>query len=98
MVKALLDYSAAIDATEHESGNAVHAEMSLTQALRNLQTAINEAGVQISHSALPTVRASDVHVTALFQNLIGNSVKYRRKDGPAHISISAKPKWRRVDL
>ena len=39
---------------------------------------------------LPVVTADESQLVHLFQNLIGNAVKYRRKQEPPHIHISAK--------
>ncbi|MCD8568484.1 MAG: ATP-binding protein [Geovibrio sp.] len=44
----------------------------------------------IKYSKLPTVRADKSQMTQLFQNLIGNAIKFRREGVKAEIEISAK--------
>ena len=44
--------------------------------------AIQEGGVTISHEPLPAVFADDVQLIQLFQNLIGNAIKFRSTDKP----------------
>ncbi len=58
--------------------------------LKNLSMAIEESRAQITYDPLPTVVASPVHLLQLFQNLVGNAIKYRAKDAPIiHISAAA---------
>jgi len=49
-------------------------------ALLNLQSAIDESGAQIEVAHLPAVRGDPILLTAVWQNLIGNAIKFR---GPA---------------
>lgn len=48
----------------------------LQDALRNLETAIREAGAVITQDAMPVLEIAPVHAQLLFQNLISNAVKY----------------------
>ena len=59
------------------------------EALMNLRVAIDEVGATIECSELPTLQAEHSQITQLFQNLIGNAIKYRSVD-PPHIIVSAK--------
>ena len=52
----------------------------LARALANLKTAIEEAGAEVSADPLPTLPADEPQLAQLFQNLIGNALKFR---GPA---------------
>ena len=52
------------------------------KALTNLSVAIHDGGVEVDVSELPTVVASRVEMVQLFQNLIGNAVKYRDQSAP----------------
>lgn len=61
-------------------------------ALEYLQTAIKESGASITHDALPAVLAEAYPLTMLFQNLIGNAIKYRRPDTPIKVRVSAQRK------
>lgn len=59
-------------------------------ALTNLAQTIQERGARITHDALPVVRGNAAQLTQLFQNLIGNAIKYCQAETPA-IHISARP-------
>ncbi len=61
----------------------------LTETLANLQNLIEDQRATISYDTLPTVYANKVQATLLFQNLIVNSIKYRRKEEAPRIHISA---------
>jgi len=63
-------------------------EMILKTAIMNLEASIKENEAEITHAPLPTLVADDVQLTQLFQNLIGNAIKYRSADAP-RIHISA---------
>jgi light-regulated signal transduction histidine kinase (bacteriophytochrome) len=57
-------------------------------ALTNLEIAIEEAHAKVTHSDLPTVKADEVQLLQLFQNLIENAIKFR-SDKPLAIHVSA---------
>jgi light-regulated signal transduction histidine kinase (bacteriophytochrome) len=62
------------------------------QALANLQMAIEESGTVVTHDPLPTVMADATQLTQLFQNLIGNAVKFRGEESPRiHVSAERLP-------
>ena len=66
---------------------AVPCDGVLDQALANLQTAIQESKAKIRRDPLPTVMADYTRLVQLFQNLIGNALKFRGKKTPrVHIS------------
>ena len=66
---------------------AVPCDGALDQALTNLQTAIQESKAKIRRDPLPTVMADHAQLVQLFQNLIGNALKFRGKRAPrVHIS------------
>jgi PAS domain S-box-containing protein len=60
----------------------------LGQVLLNLEDSIRQAGGVVTQGELPTVRAQRVHVLQILQNLISNSIKYRR-DEPPRVHVSA---------
>jgi light-regulated signal transduction histidine kinase (bacteriophytochrome) len=65
-------------------------------ALRSLRVAIEESGARIECAALPVVMGDPEQLTQLFQNLIANAIKFRRKLTP-EIQIRAEPEdgfWR----
>lgn len=67
----------------------VPAEDSLRVALADLRVAIEETDAKVSHGPLPTVRADEAQLVRLFENLIGNALKYRRPGVAPEIHISA---------
>jgi signal transduction histidine kinase len=69
---------------------AVDLDAVLDTALAALTDRIDEAGAQIDRvTPLPTVAGDPSLLASLFENLIGNAVKYRRADVPAVVRISA---------
>jgi len=60
----------------------------LERALANLHTAIEEAGATVTAGPLPAVRADPVQLGQLFQNLVGNAVKFRGQ-APPRVHLSA---------
>ena len=68
----------------------------LAQVLLNLEDSIRQSGAAVTHGELPTVSAQRVHVLQVLQNLISNSLKYRR-DEPPEVHVSAareREEWR----
>jgi light-regulated signal transduction histidine kinase (bacteriophytochrome) len=65
----------------------VDCEQILDQTVKNLRSAISETGAVITHDPLPTVLADDVQLSQVFQNLIGNGIKFRGENKPqVHVS------------
>jgi len=54
----------------------------LTRVLQNLEIAITENNALITHDPLPVIRGSENEMSQLFQNLIGNAIKFRRDEAP----------------
>jgi PAS domain S-box-containing protein len=66
------------------------------QAIMNLGGAIEESGARVTVGVLPTVLADEVQLIQLFQNLIGNAIKYQHPGIPeVHISAerAGAQKW-----
>jgi PAS domain S-box-containing protein len=60
----------------------------LQQAIKNLEELIRESAAKITVSALPSIRGNHSHLVELFQNLIGNAIKYR-SNAPSEVDVSA---------
>jgi len=59
----------------------------MRRVLAVLRGAVEESGAQVTQDALPTVMADESQLEQLFQNLIGNAVKYCNSGAPAvHVS------------
>ena len=59
-------------------------------AERHLQVAIEEAGAEITRGELPVVLGDEVQLLQLFQNLIGNAIKFRGHAAP-RVHVTAEP-------
>ncbi len=59
----------------------------LDKVTANLKASIDESGAAIAAARLPVVNAHEGHFVALFQNLIGNAIKYRSGAKP-HVRVS----------
>jgi PAS domain S-box-containing protein len=57
-------------------------EAALHNALSNLRGAIEESGAQVTHEPLPDVLADEMQLIQLFQNLVGNAIKYQNPGIP----------------
>jgi signal transduction histidine kinase len=68
---------------------AVDLDTTLDTALGNLAVSIGESGAQIKRpdGPLPQVLGDATLITMLWQNLIGNAVKFRREDRPPQVII-----------
>jgi PAS domain S-box-containing protein len=64
-------------------------EDALSQALMNLHGAIEDSGAQVTHGPLPVVLADETQLIQLFQNLVGNAIKYQGPGVPrVHVSAT----------
>jgi signal transduction histidine kinase len=64
----------------------------LDRALANLATAIEDTGARITRpDDLPEIAGVPVLLTMLWQNLIGNAIKFRDRDRTPEIDISCEP-------
>ncbi|MFQ5752747.1 MAG: ATP-binding protein, partial [bacterium] len=65
------------------------------QTVANLKLVIADNGALVKHDALPTVMADEVQLLQLFQNLIGNAIKFRKEESPqVHVAARQKgSKW-----
>jgi signal transduction histidine kinase len=87
IIEGLLKY------TRLGGSDAIHFELvsmndALNRAQENLGAAIGDSGAQVHCNGLPAVRGDREHLVRLFQNLIGNAIKYRSQ-APPLISVAA---------
>ena len=94
LIQDLLAYSRV--ATKGNDLVHTSSEEALRRALLNLRAAIEESGALVTHDPLPTVMADERQLIQVFQNLIGNAIKYQNPGVPRmHISAArnADKKW-----
>ena len=80
LIEDLLEYSRA--ARSRQPLQQVDMESVLVQAKANLEASIREYGARIESGPLPTVIGDQTQLVQLFQNLIGNAIKFRREEAP----------------
>jgi len=61
----------------------------VTGVLQDLETRITETGATVQVGQLPTIEADSTQMRQLFQNLIGNAIKFHRDGVPPVVTISA---------
>jgi PAS domain S-box-containing protein len=87
LIKDLLAYSRA--GTGGTELVKISSEKALEVALASLRLTIQESGAVVSHDSLPYIMTDDSQLALVFQNLIGNAIKYRSAEAPRiHVSTS----------
>ena len=89
LIKDLLAYSQ-VD-TKERIFTPTNCSVALDQAIHNLHSTIEESGVEVTYDLLPTVMADASQMSRLFQNLIGNAIKFH-DEKPLRVHISAERK------
>ncbi len=94
LIRDLLAWSAASGTPGQTSGCAdaqADANEALEAALLNLKTAVQDTGAVVTRGNLPAVPILPVHLSQVFQNLIGNAIKYRRMEEAPRVHVDAAP-------
>ncbi|MGZ7119290.1 MAG: sensor histidine kinase, partial [Methanobacterium sp.] len=86
-IQGLLEYSRV--GTPEEEFSEFNATDALNIALSNLKSSIDEFDAQINHDSLPDIVADESQITHVFQNLIGNALKFRKEGVRPEIHISS---------
>ena len=87
MLRDLLSYSSAVHQTKAK--DTIDLGAVLQWSVGNLAQTIGETAAEITWDALPSVSGDFSKLTQLFQNVIGNALKYRSEEPPRiHISCS----------
>jgi light-regulated signal transduction histidine kinase (bacteriophytochrome) len=86
LIKDLLAYSRA--GANGKALREIPSENALKEALTNLRATIEESGAVVTHDSLPAIITDDTQLAQVFQNLIGNAIKYRSAQVP-HVHVSA---------
>ena len=80
LIEDLLEYSRS--GSSRRPLEPVDMESVLVQARANLEASIREQGAEIEVGPMPTVVGDQTQLVQLFQNLIGNAIKFRRQPPP----------------
>jgi two-component system NtrC family sensor kinase len=88
LINNLLAYARASQ-TGDSSTEPVDLNKVCEKVLDHLKTAVEEAHAMVESEPLPNLYIEEIRLQQLFQNLIGNAIKYRRPDAAPHIRISA---------
>ena len=93
LLTALLSYSRVANTVPRTSPNS-DCEAAIEAALLNLSSIVEDTHASIEVGTLPRVAVPEIHLVQLFQNLIGNALKYRKTGysaGKPRIRINAVP-------
>jgi PAS domain S-box-containing protein len=87
LIHDLLEYSR----VERKEGGhkPVDASLALSGAMANLRSAIEQANATMTYEQLPAVMGDPTHLMQLFQNLIGNAIKFCSPERPCQIHVGA---------
>jgi PAS domain S-box-containing protein len=89
LIDGLLTFSR-MERREIELKN-VNLQNVISTAVKNLEATINKTGAILTHSKLPMVQADEIQLIQLFQNLIGNALKFHSQGKPEiHIEATRK--------
>ncbi len=94
LIQDLLAYSRV--GTKGTELQTTSSEEALQQSLNNLRGAISESGALVTHDPLPAVLADEMQLVQLFQNLVGNAIKYQNPGIPrVHVAAvkDSEQKW-----
>ncbi len=89
LINDLLAYSRV--GTRGKEFEMTNCQVVVDRALTNLQVSVEESGAEITREPLPTVMADGVQLGQLFQNLIGNAIKFHG-DHPPRVHVCAQAK------
>ena len=88
LIRNVLDYSVA-EWGGSRTFAAVDFKQVLSETLEVLTGEIRSSGSLVTADKLPTVNGDPEQLASLFQNLIGNAIKYRKPGTAAHVHVSA---------
>jgi light-regulated signal transduction histidine kinase (bacteriophytochrome) len=86
LIKDILAYSRV--GSRGKEFKSISSEVVLAHALSNLKTGIEQSGAVVTRDPLPVVTGDNSQLVQLFQNLIGNAIKFH-KEGAPRIHVSA---------
>ncbi len=94
LIENLLQYSTLT--SKEQLQTEVDLESIINEVLSDLEIRIQETNAKIEIYNLPKIIADKIQMQALFQNLITNSLKFRKKDITPHIIIKSEIKDKNI--
>lgn len=88
MIRDLLAFSRIT--TSGQRPEPINSAVALNDAMVNLEMAMQECEAVVEAGPLPLVRADRVQLVSLFQNLVGNALKYQSTERRPVIKVAAK--------
>jgi PAS domain S-box-containing protein len=87
LIQDLLAYSRV--GTTGKPLREISSEQALKEALTNLRVTVQESEAVVTHDSLPAITTDDTQLVQVFQNLVGNAIKYRSAEVPrVHVSVA----------
>ena len=74
LIRDLLAYSRS--GAERKALREISGNTALKEALVNLRVSIEDSGAMVTHDLLPAITTDGTQLVQIFQNLIGNAIKY----------------------
>ena len=93
LVKGLLDYSRI---GKERKMSIIDCNTIVSDVILDMKSSINESNAIIEYEYLPTIEANATEMRQLFQNIISNAIKFRKKENNPRVKISAvleEKKW-----
>jgi len=87
LVQDLLTYARIQTEIDRPSSDSL--DQVLETALSMLKASVDESKALVTHDPLPQIQADQGQMVRLFQNLLGNALKYRQPGVPPRIHVSA---------
>lgn len=84
----LLSYSKVVHTEPWDESEDFDLSLALTDALTTLKVQIDGTGAIIRYGGLPKVHGDRTQLSLVFQNLVGNSMKYAKQGTPPQIEIT----------
>lgn len=92
LIQDLLAFSRV--STQPQVTSQVDLNVVVNDVLSDLETSIERNKGSVTVTSLPTVQADSTHMRQLFQNLVGNALKFHREGVDPIIEVSARPRRR----
>jgi PAS domain S-box-containing protein len=89
LIQDLLDYSRVTQSEDGAAARRAELDAALQKAMVSVDARVQENHAEVSFDALPAVMGDECQLAHVFQNLLSNALKYRKRDEPPRIHIGA---------